>query len=87
MRLSEIADTLEKNGKGINITRPCWNKEFLEFWISLYLEQSPPSFKTNTSSRIVQKIEGFSKCKDGTLVPDAFKLTDDDHFADDWVII
>lgn len=98
MTLDEIVKSI-KTGEKVELTRPCWNKDNLEFWISIEVRKYNPLpleiglFElygygcVDPRGKITIKEEFFTRCKDGDVVPDSFKLNDEDLQADDWVII
>lgn len=93
MRIEEIRESIDA-GEWLNATRPSWNDKKLEFWVKfqvLELNLEGAVFGTKRYRESLAKktvLETcYTWCKDETLVPDAFELTEEDHCADDWVII
>lgn len=84
MNINLLKESVGKD-ESLKVTRPCWNKDFLEFWVEILWENKRLIYKSEPSEYIIYK--GFTRCKDGTIVPYAFSLDQEDFVADDWVII
>lgn len=97
MTLDEIRASMTQAGVTISVTRPSWNKKYLEFWLELtsrtHIITSFEVLFSKKNKCTVGELEvrvsetPMCKCRDGDIIPYSFKLDEEDHCADDWVII
>lgn len=94
MTLDEIKNTV-KEGQTVSVTRPSWNKDYLEFWLDLrgkleYLTLFDVLYAkkgTMGEKALFVSENTICACRDGDIIDNAFDLTTEDYNADDWVII
>ena len=95
MKLDNLTEG-KAEGDTLTVARTAWNRDFLEYWVKCTWETGTTIESTGdrdllfafaTVKKLFTNYEGFARCKDGTVVPDAFALSDEDLEADDWVIL
>lgn len=97
MKLEDLEPLIERKGQTLDITRPCWNSNKLEFWVRLegcsYALSELLERQYGRQHHLVEKPQVriayncLTQCWDGELVPEAFELSDEDCLATDWVTI